>query len=264
MKGSSLQNKTILVTRPGGLSNYMRDGICEAGGRALHLPSMNISPLVDSLVVEQILKSMEAFDVLIFVSRNAVKYASQHVSDIARQLTKKPVIALGAGTCEELSRIGLDDVIYTDGNTGSDAVLDMDVLQADNVAGKRVLIIRGIGGRELLGQRLGERGAEIQYAELYRRTKPEVAAETIKNMWQIEKPDVVLVTSAEGLQNLLELTEEKERPLFLKTRLVVISPRVRALAISLGFTAEIKITKGYSDDDFLLALIELFGAIENE
>jgi hypothetical protein len=36
------------------------------------------------------------------------------------------------------------------------------------------------------------------------------------------------------------------------------------VAESAGFRAEIKVAAGYSDDDFMLALREMFEAIENE
>ena len=259
-----MQGKSILVTRPGGLSNYLRDSIANAGGKAFHLPSITIAPLEDVLAAKQSLASLDDFDILIFVSRNAVKYASQTLADKFRHIQAKTIIAIGAGTHDELLRVGFTDVFFTDSNTGSDALLDIDELGSASVAGKKVLIIRGVGGRELLRDKLLERGAEVQYAELYRRIKPDVEATKISKIWLEEKPDVVLVTSAEGMRNLLEMTGEKERSLFLNTRLVVISPRLKTVAESAGFRAEIKVAAGYSDDDFMLALREMFEAIENE
>jgi uroporphyrinogen-III synthase len=264
MNDRYLQGKSILVTRPGGLSNYLQDSIANAYGKALHLPSMNIAPLEDALAAKQSLASLDDFDILIFVSRNAVKYASQIVADKFRHIQAKTIIAIGSGTHDELLRVGFTDVVFTDSNTGSDALLDIHELGSVSVTGKKVLIIRGVGGRELLRDKLLERGAEVQYAELYRRIKPDVEATTISKIWLEEKPDVVLVTSAEGMRNLLEMTGGKERSLFLNTRLVVISPRLKTVAESAGFRAEIKVAAGYSDDDFMLALREMFEAIENE
>jgi uroporphyrinogen-III synthase len=263
MNNSPLRDRTILVTRPGGLSDHLRDNISAAGGKAIHLPSMAIVPVAESSAAKQLLTSVADFDVLIFVSRNAVKYANELMPGISDKAKDKTVFAVGTGTYEELEGVGFSDVSYTDSNTGSDALLDMEELQAENVADKKIIIVRGVGGRELLGDKLVARGAELQYAELYRRAMPELEPAIMKNIWLSEKPDVVLVTSVEGLRNLLEMTGEEERPIFLNTRLVVISHRLKGAADSLGFCATVKVATGYSDDDFLVALTELFEANGN-
>jgi uroporphyrinogen-III synthase len=225
---------------------------------------MRIEAVEDLSVAERSLASISRFDILIFVSRNVVKYACQLIPDLPSRAKAKMVFAIGAGTYEALLDTGFTDVSYAEGNTGSEALLGLGKLQSEHVAGKNILILRGVGGRELLRDKLRQRGAKVEYVELYRRQVPELQAATIKNIWLVEKPDVVQVSSAEGLQNLLNMTDAKERPLFLKTPLVVISPRLKEVAELEGFSAEVKIAKSYSDDDIVLALKDMFEAIENE
>lgn len=264
MYRSVLQSRTILATRPGGISEQLRESIKRQGGQVLHLPSIEIRPLIKSESAEQLLRTLIEFDVLIFVSKNAVKYAGYLMADIVGQAREKTILAIGSGTYKELLGLGFDEVGYTDGNTGSEALLGIDELQQENVRNKRIMIVRGQGGRELLGDKLIARGAHIQYVELYLRAKPQIEAVQIKNLWRVDKPDAVLVTSAEGLKNLLEMTAEEERFLFLNTRLVVISPRLKDIAEAMGFSAEIKVAKGYSDDDFMVALMQMFEAHNDE
>jgi len=259
-----LQGKTILVTRPGGLSDHLRDHIGKAGGRAIHFPTIAIVAAAEATVARQSLTRLHEFDVLIFVSRNAVQYAGMLMPDISSQAENKSIFAVGAGTRAELQAIGFLDPVYTDSNTGSEALLDLPELQPENVANKKVMIVRGMGGRKLLGDELLARGANVEYVELYRRVLPDVEPGVTKGLWLSERPDAVLLTSAEGLRNLLQMTGDEEKPLLLNTRLVVISQRLKGVAESSGFTAAITVAKGYSDDDFMMALIELFEANGNE
>ncbi len=264
MQDKPLAKRTILLTRPGRISDQLKKSIKDAGGRALHLPSLEIQAVTEPAAARQLLTGLTTFDILIFVSRNAVKYACEIFPEIAAQAADKIILAIGSGTNEELQSAGFREVTCTNSNTGSEALLALDKLQQKNVLDRKIMILRGEGGRELLGDNLLARGAEIQYIELYSRAKPQVEPVIISNMWRVEKPDAVVVTSAEGLSNLLEMTAEKERPIFLNTRLVVISQRLQSIAESLGFCAAIKVAMGYSDDEFVMALRELFEANEDE
>ena len=264
MQDKPFAKRTILLTRPGRISEQLKKNITDAGGRALHLPSMEIHAVTVPGVVKQLLAGLTGFDILIFVSRNAVKYACEIFPEIVSKAHDKIVLAIGSGTNEELKTAGFRGVTYTNSNTGSEALLALDELQQKNILNRKIMIMRGEGGRELLGDNLLARGAEIQYVELYSRAKPQVEPVIISNMWLTEKPEAVVVTSADGLRNLLEMTAGKERSIFLNTRLVVISQRLKSIAESMGFNAAIKVARGYSDNDFVLALRELFEANDDE
>jgi uroporphyrinogen-III synthase len=54
----------------------------------------------------------------------------------------------------------------------SESVLALPAFQAPAVAGRRVLILRGDGGRDLLGDTLRARGAEVEYLTCYHRNGP--------------------------------------------------------------------------------------------
>lgn len=264
MQDKPFAKRTILLTRPGRISEQLKKNITDAGGRALHLPSMEIHAVTVPGVVKQLLAGLAEFDILIFVSRNAVKYTCEIFPGIVSKTHDKIVFAIGSGTNEELQTAGFRGVTYTNSNTGSEALLALDELQQKNILNRKIMIMRGEGGRELLGESLLARGAKIQYAELYCRVKPQVEPVIISNMWREERPDAVVVTSAYGLSNLLEMTAEKERSIFLNTRLIVISQRLKSIAESLEFNAAIKVAMGYSDDDIVIALRELFEASHDE
>jgi uroporphyrinogen-III synthase len=121
------------------------------------------------------------------------------------------------------------------------------------MVGQRVLIVRGKGGRALLGERLTARGAEVGYAEVYQRKKPIADPAPLLAHWQ-EQVDLVTATSVEVLDNLIALLGEQGWPLLRGTPLVVISERMRREAEKKGFET-ILLANG-ADDDAIMSAIQ--------
>src|SRR5262245_18429150 len=75
--------------------------------------------------------------------------------------------AIGAGSRRELVRHGVRGVLAPEEGADSEALLALPALA--RMAGKRVALFRGGAGRPLLGDALAARGAEVEYADCYRR-----------------------------------------------------------------------------------------------
>ena len=100
--------------------------------------------------------------------------------------------------------------------------------------GQRVVIVRGEGGRALLGDTLKSRGAELVYAEVYRRGLPEIDPGPLLDVWH-QRVDLVTATSSEILANLVAMLGQAGWSLLRQTPLLVISDRMREQAAQLGF-----------------------------
>ncbi len=257
-----LKQKTILFTRPGSLSAQSAETVRQAGGRALHLPLIQINPVEDLSAISQLNNRLKDFGILIFISRNAVKYASSLFPDLPAQ--GKKIFAVGTATGEELHKAGFSNILLNTNGGASEGLLQEAELQAECISEQKILIIRGRGGRDLLATELQARGAFVEYAELYERGRPEYNVGYVENVFESEKPDAIVISSAEALTNLLELVSAEYRKTILNTALVVVSERIKNIAISHGFSAAIIVTMGYSDDDCIEALQELFEVGENE
>jgi uroporphyrinogen-III synthase len=116
------------------------------------------------------------------------------------------------------------------------------------LAGQRIVIFRGEGGRELLGETLERRGAQVEYAACYRRRPPRA-----KPHWAPSEIDAITISSSQGLANLFEALDGallRARPLFVPHPRVADSARARA--------AREVVLAGPSDEEMLAALVAYF------
>ncbi|PTB19479.1 fused uroporphyrinogen-III synthase HemD/membrane protein HemX [Trinickia symbiotica] len=108
-------------------------------------------------------------------------------------------------------------------------------------AGRRVLIVRGDGGREWLADRLREAGAEVDYVAAYRRVVPQPSSEAWSRIRALlaGTPHAWLLTSSEGVRNLAVLARahltKTERAALASAPFVVPHPRIAETARELGF-----------------------------
>ena len=252
----TLKNKRILITRP----NEQADSLCKLisnhGGVSVRFPTIKIQPIVRTDKLIKRFDEISKYDFIIFISRNAAKITIDHFIGNIDVFIDTQIIAIGPGTAEELATRGLTDIICPGSQTDSKALLDLKEMQSNKIANKQILIIRGTGGRELLADSLETRGANINYVEVYKRCLPEYGKHEIGNAWYKKKPDVVVVTSNEILNNLINLLSDDKKKLF-STPLVTMSERIAERARKEGFTSKIGVAREQNDNGVLAGLLEL-------
>lgn len=120
--------------------------------------------------------------------------------------------------------------------------------ELQNIAGKRALILRGNGGRELIGDTLTARGAEVTFCECYQRCAIHYDGAEEAMRWQSREVTMVVVTSGEMLQQLWSLIPQWYREHWLlHCRLLVVSERLAKLARELGWQ-DIKVADNADND----------------
>lgn len=220
----------VLVTRPASQSAPLCELIAARGGNPVSFPALEIQPPADLQGVAARLTGSGPYDMAIFISPNAVSYGLQ-LLDGASLPGNPRIAAVGKGTARALEARGLEVNILPQERFDSEALLEMEELQ--QLQGRRVLILRGNGGRPLLGETLQARGAEVIYAEVYRRQCPRPDAGPLLKRWAGEVR-VVTATSSEILENLAAILGEPGRELLQTTPLVVVSERIYERAQALG------------------------------
>jgi uroporphyrinogen-III synthase len=226
--------------------------IREAGGAALALPMLEIQALVPEPASAAILAALSDFDIAIFISTNAVRAACARWRESGTAWPNKLLcLATGTGTAQALAREGIAASSAV-AAMNSEELLALDVLAA--VQDKRIVIFKGEGGRGLLGASLRARGARVSECILYRRVPPAVEPAELQRILAESAIDTVLISSAEGLANLVGLLGEDSAGT-MTGRLVLVVPgeRIAQLARASGFT-RVEIAANATDGAMLAAL----------
>jgi len=254
MRDQPLKGKSIVVTRPAHQAEALARLIKDAGGRPILFPVIEIRDVKDPWAVTRLVDRLDHFDLAIFVSPNAAERAMKLISARRKFPRRLQVATVGGASVRALERFGITGVIAPQGRYDSESLLELPELAA--VTGRRVVIFRGEGGRELLGETLRERGAVVEYAECYRRVKPELDAAPLLQVWSGKGIDAITVTSSEGLRNFAEMIGPAGRERLPGTPLFVPHPRIAGAAH--GLMVRKAIVTGPGDEGLLTGLTRYF------
>jgi len=254
MSVNRLQGIRVLVTRPAQQAAEFCAAIESEAGIALRLPLLAIQAN-DNETAKQRCHSVADYDLVIFISTNAVSYALPLLphTDWPGQTR---IAAIGRATADTLESASLNVDVLPERASNSEAMLE--ALACEDLHDKRVLIVRGKGGRETLAKGLGAKGAIVDYAEVYQRVCPDVAPGQLASLLQ-GGIDIITVASGETLFNLTATIKNsdldvKQTQDLLDLPLVVASGRIAELASQSGFTGEVIVTDEPGRDGFINAI----------
>lgn len=242
MTERSLQSLRVLVTRPQDRAAALLEAIATHGGAATHIPLLAVMPLNEqrdaAICAEttQRFRALDSYQRIIAVSVNALHFAMPWLKRYWP--VPPPPIAwygIGAATIAAFAEYG---IAARGANAASQTMTSEALLAADDLQqlhGERILILRGVGGREQLATVLRERGAQVDYAECYRRSEPTLSAAQLAQLQNMEF-DAISVNSQETLQNLWQCLPPAARELANQRALIVPSERIAQAARQLGFT----------------------------
>lgn len=244
---------SILVTRPSPAGEELVSRLRALGQEAWSFPLIEFTPGRDLLRLAGAFSTITDNDLLFVLSQHAVSFAH---AQLEREGLKWPAaahyFAIGRTTALALHTVSGYDIRYPQDREISEVLLQLPELQ--NIAGKRALILRGNGGRELIGDTLTARGAEVTFCECYQRCAIHYDGAEEAMRWQAREVTMVVVTSGEMLQQLWSLIPQWYREHWLlHCRLLVVSERLAKLARELGWQ-DIKVADNADNDALLRAL----------
>lgn len=229
-----LRGRTIVVTRPAAQADALAAAIEAAGGTALRFPLLAIAPVADTAPIEAVAARLDDFDFACFVSPNAVEHALAVVLRARGWPAALRAVTVGVSSEKALARHGIANVIAPRERFDSEALLALPELAPARVDGRRVVIFRGDGGRELLGDTLVARGATVEYVTCYHRMRPPLDAALLVGRARAGTLDAITLTSSEGLENLVEMLGADAAAVLGGTTLFVPHARIAERARALG------------------------------
>jgi uroporphyrinogen-III synthase len=247
---AALAGRGIVVTRPAQQAGPLAARIRAAGGHPILFPVLEIVDTGDLQPLIDVIDRLDDYQLAVFISPNAVVRAMKQLGIRRSWPASLRVAAIGKGSVRELERSGVTGVIAPDRQFDSEHLLELPELQS--VAGQRVVIFRGDGGRELLGDTLTARGARVDYVECYRRARPQADARPLLDAWDGNALHAVTITSSEGMRNLYAMVGESGRAQLRGTPVFAPHPRIAAVARELGCSHVIDTAPG--DDGLMEAL----------
>ena len=244
---------SILVTRPSPAGEQLVSRLRTLGQVAWSFPLIEFSPGRELSALADRINTLQEGDLLFALSQHAVEFANAQLQQQSLSWTTAPrYFAIGRSTALALHTVSGADVRYPLDREISEVLLQLPELQ--NIAGKNALILRGNGGRELLGATLTERGARVTFCECYQRSAKHYDGAEEAMRWQSRGVTTLVGTSGEMLQQLWSLIPQWDREQWLlHCRVVVVSERLALQARELGWQ-EIQVADSADNDALLRAL----------
>lgn len=202
LPGQPLAGLCIVTTRPAGQADGLARELNLLGAEALNFPVIGIAA-ADPAPLQAL--NLADFHLAFFVSPNAVEQAFR-----IRPPEDWPAALLlatvGPASARALALQGYPLAIRPSCGFDSEAVLALPQFSAEALAGKRVLLLRGEGGRELLADTLRERGAQVVPVSCYRRICAALDPAPLLARFARGEIAALVFSASEGLRFFLEIT----------------------------------------------------------
>ena len=212
------------------------------GFEAQALPLIDIQPASDIALVHETWRALSRYDWVFFVSPNAVsQFFAAVPTGMAPTLPfNLQVGALGPGTAQALADLGVPPARVTQPPLDADQI-DSEALWGQLAhqpwVGRRVLIIRGDGGRDWLADQLKRQGAQVEFVQAYRRSLPQWSPQQQALLGQVltqPADHLWLFSSSQSIQHLLELCPDSTA-VWPQSNALATHPRIAETARAAGF-----------------------------
>jgi len=199
----------LLLTRPLEDCATLANTLAEQGIFSHCLPLLAIEPLPESAEQRAAILALDNYQAVLVVSKSAALLGLELLD---RYWPQPPVrqswFTPGAGSGQILKNYGLNTCWPPNGDT-SEAMLALPELhEALDNANAKALILCGEGGRNLLAGSLQSQGVTVDVLALYRRVLPDYPSGALLQRIRQERLNALYVSSAQGLQHLIQLAAD--------------------------------------------------------
>lgn len=247
-----LRGLGVLVTRPERQAGALCRLFESQGAAVYRLPALNIVEHPQRRERLALLRDQPDPDLIIFTSANAVRFGEPALA----QRRDLQLAAIGPATARALNQAGYRISLVPAQGFDSESLLALPRLQ--NLAGMRVLLVKGEGGRDLLERALRARGAEVRSLAVYQRCPAMPAPQRLKEIeatFAAGQIQLITAASLASAQHLLGLAPPELRRRFEQAAWIAPGARVRAGLAAAGVQGPLIEAASAEDQDVLAAAL---------
>lgn len=258
-----LLGRRVIVTRSRDQASEFVALLEKYGAEAIEFPTIQTVPAENYGELDRCIGEIESYHWLIFTSVNGVRYFMDRLDKAGRDVRDLKgirICAIGPKTAEAVRRLGVR-VDYQPGEFRAEGIIDG--FPEKNLTGKRVLLPRADGAREILPEELSKMGAVVDAVVAYRTVKPAGRKEEILGLLKEKQVDVIAFTSSSTVKNFVDMFEESERNgLFNGVAVASIGPVTGETAREHGLTPKIQ-AESFTIEGLADAIVRHFHPSEN-
>jgi len=228
-----LHGEVVAVTRARAQASGLASRLRELGAEVIEAPAIRIEPRPFEGELRAAIERIGDYALICVTSPNGVRLLFDAMAAAgldARALAGATVAAIGPGTASALKECGIAADIVPERFVAEALV---EALEPVAVGGRRVLVARAAGARDVLPDALRARGAELDDVALY-----ETVAEPLSDAARagLERATYVTFTSSSTVRFLLESGARPPAG----ARVVSIGPVTSATAAEHGLTVDVE------------------------
>ena len=250
--GAPLSGQRILVTRPREQAGAFVRRVEALGARAVVFPTVAILPLADSTALDRAVRGLPEQDWLVFTSANGVRHFLARCVALAcmDSLSRLSIAAIGPQTARLLERRGLAVSLVPE-EYRAEGILS--ALGPERVRGRRFLLARVAGARDVLPETLRRWGAEVEVVEAYRNEPVRTGAERLLQI--LDRVHWVTFTSPSTVNAFVDLLAGANAELPAAVRVACIGPITADAARGRGLDVT-AMAREYTIPGLVQALVE--------
>jgi uroporphyrinogen III methyltransferase/synthase len=251
-----LFGKKIIVTRTREQASKLIEKLEALGAYCYEIPVIKIEPLINENVFK-VIEKLEKYNWIIFTSENGVKIFYKALWGCGKDwrcLGKTKIAAIGPATKKALENLGVRADLMPEKDFTQEGLIS--AFSNMDISNSFILIPRAKEAREVLPEKLRERGAKVEVLPIYETRVAEESREALKQALK-EGVDIVTFTSSSTVKNFFKLCEDLEEDILKNLIFASIGPITSSTLRTFGFEPHIE-AKQYTIDGLVEAIVNYF------
>lgn len=223
MKTKVLDGKCVAITRPRGQENVLADLLSTLGAAVLACPLIRIVPNLQADHLAQIITGIPGFDWVCFTSANGVNLVLELAKErnLVDRFRETKIACIGPATRSALESWGLKAEFIPD-SFRAEGLLDS--FSKIDIQGKKFLLLRARGSREILAEGLLMNGAvPVVDVPVYAAVDDEEGIDELAAAIRGNGVDCVTLTSPSTVRSFKRVVEMMGRAAFRKKEIALAS-----------------------------------------